>query len=190
MNLSKKSTNQEIQEAFATQLATGVAVVFAIDETANPEYVTFAVAQEIETPGSATTEQELFLGWGSNKSVARCLQNVKREQFDALSKRFNQPIAPGMQMTGFNIRITESTEPRSWIGDDGQRTYQEPKVYPASSKNAGQTIVTEDTRQKIYRNTELVFGAPTHTFLKGVPEKTPISVGEEVKTTFDELANA
>lgn len=188
--LNKNSKNPEIQEAFAAQLATGQPVVFAVEDTANPDYATLSIAQEIETPGSATAEQELFLGWGNNKSVVRCLQNVKKEQFSALEKRFGGPVTPGLLMNGFNVRITESTEPRSWIGADGNREYQGAKVYPASSKNAGQTIVTDDTRQKIYRNTELVGGVPTHTFLKGVPENTPVTVEQEVKSAFAELAGA
>lgn len=58
----KTVKNQEIQEAFAGQLATGQPVIFSVEQTANPDYVVLGIAQTIKTEGSATEEQKLFLG--------------------------------------------------------------------------------------------------------------------------------
>lgn len=185
--LTKSSKNQEIVDNFKEQLATGQPFIFAVEDTANPEYKTLCIAQEIETPGSATDEQALFLGWGDRKTLVRCLQNAKVDQFKVLEQKWGA-VAPGTVLKGTNVRITESTSPRSWIGEDGNRTYQSPKIYPEGSQNAGKVMVTGDTGEKIYRNTELVLGQANHTFIQGgVPEGTKQTVGVEVAKTFDEM---
>ncbi len=188
--LNKNSKNPEVAEAFADQLATGVPVVFAIDKTKNDEYVTLCIAQEIETPGSATAEQELFLGWGSNKSVVRYLQNVNVKQFSVLEQKWGK-IQPGTVLTGTSVQVTESNEAGSHIGENGERVYQEPKVYPATSKNAGKRQLDAENGKPIYRNTSLVLTlTPRHTFIKGVPEGSTEALAAEVQSTFKELATA
>lgn len=184
----KTVKNQEIQEAFAGQLATGQPVIFSVEQTANPDYVVLGIAQTIKTEGSATEEQKLFLGFGDFESTVRCLQNVKLEQLPTLAAKFGTKIEPGAILKGSNIQINESTEPRSWLNKEGKLTYQKAKVYPASHKFAGRQMVTEDNGKSIYRNTELKLGPVVHNYIKGVAAGTPEAVAAENAGTFAELA--
>jgi len=171
--ITKNSTNQEIRDAFKDVVATGKAFVYGLFETANADYIQLGIAQEVTTPGSATAEQQLFLGWGENKSIVRCLQNVKKEVLENIKKYFNSDLNPGSILDKANIQITEAFTPNSWPDADGTIVYQKAKVYPESSQHAGKFMVDSEGR-RVYRNTSLVLGEATHTFVKDcVPEAAP-----------------
>lgn len=188
--LTINSTNPEIQNELAEQLATGSPVVFAVIPTKNPEYSTLCVAQEITTPSNASAEDALFLGWTENKSIVRYLRNTKNAQFDVLAQKWGK-IGQGTVLAGTSIQVEESTTPRTYVNNAGETVSTSPKVYPASSKFAGKAIVDAETGKRIYRNTNLLLAPKAqHVFMVGVPEGSQAAIGAEVKSAFADLANA
>jgi len=129
---TKNSTNSELQEAFGESLNDGQTIIFAKAPSSNPEYTTIYLCQAIKANRSASSAQEFFLGWTSNRLV-RCIHNAATKIANNLKVG---DVVP------FDILITECVGP-VYEG-------QQPKINPGT----GEVVMFGE--HEVYERTELV----------------------------------
>lgn len=149
--LTSRSTNAEIAQQLGKELATGKPIIYAIEETKNPEYTMLYVAQEVKGARQVSEADADFLGWDS-KTIARCLRNCsakKAAEFEV-----------GDSLDGYNVEVYEDTTPG--VKSDGSD--QDQKQTPD-----GELLFEIETGAAIYRHTRLVKGLANHVLLQNQP---------------------
>lgn len=130
--ITKNSKNAELVEHFGEVINDGQTRIIAKEPSANPEYTTIYLCQAIKANRSASSAQEFFLGWTSNRLV-RCIHNAATKIAGNLKVG---DIVP------FDILITECIGPVY----EGQN----PKINPGT----GEVIMFGE--HEVYERTELV----------------------------------
>jgi hypothetical protein len=133
--LSKNSTNAELQGYFGESLKSGKARIFAIEESKNPLYKTIYICQVAKKPNAATsTAQSFFLGWDDTR-ILRTIHNASADVVAAKGLKAGQEVP-------FDILSEEKIFP-AYEG-------QEPKVNPKTAE----VIMFQGNR--VYEHTQLV----------------------------------
>jgi hypothetical protein len=160
-NISKTSTNAEIEQAFGTKLETGNPIVYHIGEAREGSdgktYRALYIAQmrdDVSTSSSTVTDlQATLLGWNNSKRMVRTIANAVPDMINKL--KINQ----GYAFENANIQIEHSFH-KSWAT-------QEPRKYGANSPFAGMPITCEGA--EFYETTKLVSGPVQHVLFKPDP---------------------
>lgn len=139
-------------EIYQKMESTGNCVVTGILDTKNPEIKTMFIAQLRDDVNSseASTENTMFLGWGTGSRIIRAVRSFKPSVFNAEVGT----ILPD----GVNIQVEDSESPYY----EGQ----EPRKRP----NNGTTITRGGN--PIYRQTFVVAGEPKHNIIKDYDRET------------------
>lgn len=180
--INQYSKNDELIEAIGSQLKSGRVVPFFISEPTegkdgeNYQQIYLAQERQVERENSGQRKvQEMFLGW-SQKRIVRAIQNAKPEQLEALG------IVPGKPLSAqFNIQLNYSDEPFY--------PEQNPRVYPESSRRAGELITSGGN--PVYENAELIHGKPMDNLDDYPTDSVDTATGEilenvaKVEKTFD-----
>jgi hypothetical protein len=160
-NISKTSTNGEIEQAFGKELATGDPIVYHIGESREGSdgkiYRALYIAQmrdDVSTSSSTVSDlQATLLGWNDSKRMIRTIANAVPEMIAKLG------IRQGFAFKNANIQVEHSYD-KSWAT-------QEPRKYGASSAYAGMPITCEGL--EFYETTKLVAGPVKHVLFKPDP---------------------
>lgn len=142
-----RMSNAELVEQFGDQLATGAAVIFAVEETSNPDFVHVFVAQ------NATTEDYLDQSGNTGGVMSRFeaenafddatrREFILRSHFNVRSEKADQ-YEVGATIEGVKIQIWDSTVPL-FEGHSPRISSQTGEIY----LNGGKPI---------YRHTSVVY---------------------------------
>lgn len=134
--LTKNSTNEQIQKVFGNALADGKTRIFAMNPSENnPDRITLFMCQEIEASSTATEAQSFFLGWGQRKRLLRAVFSADKAIVQKLGLKAGSVVP-------FDILVEEKTIP-AYEG-------QNPKVNPST----GEVITHEG--MPVYEHASLV----------------------------------
>lgn len=168
--ITAKSLNSELAEAFKEELNSKECFLYSIEPTSNPDYIMCHFAQQVSLGGNNVTFTALALGW-ADSTILRVMQNFNAayakefkvgmtalEIFQIAAKLQNKVIESN---EAINICLEESTIQRTWVNKDGSEGGAKAKINPST----GEVILYNE--KPIYRYTYFVQGKPEHKLLNG-----------------------
>lgn len=177
--INSRSLNSELNEAFKEELETKQCILFAIEPTANNNFIMCHFAQKVNVNGNNVTFTALALGW-ADSTILRVMQNFNAdyakefkigmtalEVFQIAAKLQNKVIE---STEPINICLEESTIQRTWVNKDGSEGGAKAKVNPST----GEVICYNG--EPVYRYTYFVQGEPKHVLLNSTSTDSAQSI--------------